>query len=187
MDNNENALQKISGFLTGFAGRVIVIALLVLACAYGLKTSYDFGHDIFYQEPVEAEPGQDKNIKIGQDETLDSVASLLKDEGLIRNEIAFKVQGILYEVDINPGEYILNTSMTTKEILEKFMEAPEETVPQETEAQDVIGGGDESIGADQVEAAQREGIDIEAETAGETEGETAGDTEDDGAEESLSE
>ena len=41
--------------------------------------------------------------------------------------------------------------------------------PAETQASDVIGGGDESVGEDQVEAAQREGIDIEAETAGSSE------------------
>ncbi len=169
MDNNENALQKITGFLTGFAGRVILIALIVLVCAYGLKASFDFGHDIFYQEPVEAEPGQDKEITVEEGATLDSIADLLKEEGLIRNEIAFKVQGILYESNIEPGKYILNTSMTTKELLEALNTEPEETVAAETQASDVIGGGDESVGEDQVEAAQREGIDIEAETAGSSE------------------
>lgn len=162
MDNNENALQKITGFLTGFAGRVILIALIVLVCAYGLKASFDFGHDIFYQEPVEAEPGQDKEITVEADSSLDSIAALLKEEGLIRNEIAFEVQGILYESNIEPGKYILNTSMTTKELLEALNTEPEETVAAETEASDIIGGGDESVGADQVEAARREGKNIEA-------------------------
>ena len=59
--------------------------------------------------------------------------------------------------------------MTTKELLEALNTEPEETVAAETQASDVIGGGDESVGEDQVEAAQREGIDIEAETAGSSE------------------
>ena len=147
MDNNENALQKITGFLTGFAGRVILIALIVLVCAYGLKASFDFGHDIFYQEPVEAEPGQDKEITVEEGATLDSIADLLKEEGLIRNEIAFKVQGILYESNIEPGKYILNTSMTTKELLEALNTEPEETVAAETQASFIFALQHNTLGA----------------------------------------
>ena len=182
MDNNENTLQKITGFLTGVAGRVILFALIVLACVYGIKTSFDFGHDIFFQEPMEAEPGQDKEIRISEGDSLDSIAELLSEEGLIRNEIAFKVQGILYETNIYPGKFILNTSMTTKEILSTLNTEPEETAAPTAAAQDVVGGGDESVGEDQVEAAQREGIDITAETAAESSEESseASETSEDG-------
>ena len=89
-------------------------------------------------------------ITVEEGATLDGIADLLKEEGLIRNEIAFKVQGILYESNIEPGKYILNTSMTTKELLEALNTEPEETVAAETQASDVIGGGDESVGEDQV-------------------------------------
>ena len=45
--------------------------------------------------------------------------------GLIRNELAVRIQKMFYDYEIYPGTYTLNTSMTSKEILQVLNEKPE--------------------------------------------------------------
>ena len=175
MKEEKSALAKITGLLGGLAGRVIVAALLILLTFEGLRFCFDFGHAIFYQQPVEAAPGTDHVVTLQEDATMQSVAQHLKEEGLIRNETAFIIQGQLYQINLFPGEYTLNTSMTTKEILEALNTDPEEYAAQvkesEAERQDaaeeteaaVIGGGDELVDAEQAAAAAEGGIQVETE------------------------
>lgn len=175
MKEEKSALAKITGLLGGLAGRVIVAALLILLTFEGLRFCFDFGHAIFYQQPVEAAPGTDHVVTLQEDATMQSVAQDLKEEGLIRNETAFIIQGQLYQINLFPGEYTLNTSMTTKEILEALNTDPEEYAAQvkesEAERQDaaeeteatVIGGGDELVDAEQAAAAAEGGIQVETE------------------------
>ena len=175
MKEEKSALAKITGLLGGLAGRVIVAALLILLTFEGLRFCFDFGHAIFYQQPVEAAPGTDHVVTLQEDDTMQSVAQDLKEEGLIRNETAFIIQGQLYQINLFPGEYTLNTSMTTKEILEALNTDPEEYAAQvkesEAERQDaaeeteaaVIGGGDELVDAEQAAAAAEGGIQVETE------------------------
>ncbi len=175
MKEEKSALAKITGLLGGLAGRVIIAALLILLTFEGLRFCFDFGHAIFYQQPVEAAPGTDHVVTLQEDATMQSVAQDLKEEGLIRNETAFIIQGQLYQINLFPGEYTLNTSMTTKEILEALNTDPEEYAAQvkesEAERQDaaeeteaaVIGGGDELVDAEQAAAAAEGGIQVETE------------------------
>ena len=135
MKEEKSALAKITGLLGGLAGRVIVAALLILLTFEGLRFCFDFGHAIFYQQPVEAAPGTDHVVTLQEDATMQSVAQDLKEEGLIRNETAFIIQGQLYQINLFPGEYTLNTSMTTKEILEALNTDPEEYAAQVKESE----------------------------------------------------
>ena len=103
MKEEKSALAKITGLLGGLAGRVIVAALLILLTFEGLRFCFDFGHAIFYQQPVEAAPGTDHVVTLQEDATMQSVAQDLKEEGLIRNETAFIIQGQLYQINLFPG------------------------------------------------------------------------------------
>lgn len=159
MKQENSPLGTAANLISGVAGRVIIGALLVLLVFEGVRLSFDFGHAIFYQEPVEAAPGTDHTIELPQDATISDAGQLLKDEGIIRNELAFVIQGTLYKTKLYPGEYTLNTSMTTKEILEKLntdaeaYEEAAEKAPAETEDSSVIGGGDEADGETDAAAA----------------------------------
>ena len=176
MKDERSALAKITGVIGGVAGRVIIAALLLLLTFEGLRICFDFGHDIFYQQPMEAEPGTDHVVTLEDGATMQSTAEQLKDEGLIRNELAFVIQGELYQINLYPGDYTLNTSMTTKEILTALNTDPEEYAAQvkESEAEreaaaeaegDVIGGGDELVDEEQAAAAAGEDIQVETEAA----------------------
>ena len=176
MKDERSALAKITGVIGGVAGRVIIAALLLLLTFEGLRICFDFGHDIFYQQPMEAEPGTDHVVTLEDGATMQSTAEQLKDAGLIRNELAFVIQGELYQINLYPGDYTLNTSMTTKEILTALNTDPEEYAAQvkESEAEreaaaeaegDVIGGGDELVDEEQAAAAAGEDIQVETEAA----------------------
>ena len=166
MRDERSALARVTGLLSGVAGRVIIIALLLLLTFEGLRFCFDFGHAIFYQQPVEAEPGTDHTITLEDGMTMSTVADQLEEEGLIRNKTAFVIQGELYHTNLYPGDYTLNTSMTTKEILAALNTEPEDYEQQEQEAKagenetagDVIGGGGDVVDEEQAAAAAGEGI-----------------------------
>ena len=152
MERNDSVVGSIAGFITGVAGRIIVISLLVLAVYLSVSRSFAFGHAIFYQHPVEEAPGRDMEIRITEETDMDGLASALYTEGLISNELAFRIQGRLYKVRLHPGSYVLNTSMTTKEILSSFnmseAEYQDKTNNENAAAIDaggVVGGGSDGV------------------------------------------
>ena len=147
-----STIGQIADFVGGVAGRVIVAALLILIAVELSRLCYSFGRSIFYQEPMEASPGTDIVVEFTEDMGLSEAAKELETEGLLHNAEAFTIQAMLYDVHIYPGEYTLNTSMTTKEIIEEINISEEEYQARLLEAQqqesspeeDVIGGGYEA-------------------------------------------
>lgn len=125
-------INKITGTIIGISGKLILYALVVLLLAEGITRGYAFGHDIFYATAMEQPPGRDKSITIpaGQSET--ETIKTLKDLKLIGNELAVRIQMQFYEYEIQPGTYTLNTSMTSKEILQALNQKPEESGEEES-------------------------------------------------------
>lgn len=61
-------------------------------------------------------------VTIGDDEKLGDIAVALERGGLVKNRYAFLIQSIFYEYGgtenpVKAGTYLLNTSMTSKEII----------------------------------------------------------------------
>ena len=50
--------------------------------------------------------------------SVSSVGKRLEKQGLINNQYSFIIQAMVYEYEIQPGTYTLNTSMTSREILD---------------------------------------------------------------------
>ena len=63
-----------------------------------------------------------------------TVGKRLEAAGLIADSSIFLVQQIFYDYKIYPGEYTLNTSMTSKEMLIKMNVKPETEKASEEEA-----------------------------------------------------
>ncbi len=98
----------------------IVFAVLVVMFVYkGAMLAYDYGYRVFAEEPVDSEPGRD--IEVAIDESMDAkaIGKLLESKGLINDGNLFYLQNILskYKGDLLPGTYVLNTSMTTEEMM----------------------------------------------------------------------
>lgn len=126
MSRATKEINKITGTIISVSGKLIVYALVILLLYEGASKGFAFGHEIFDPTPVAAAPGIDKKITIAKDTTVSEAADLLLEKGLINNKFTFIIQSKFYDYEINPGDYTLNTSMTSKEMLAQINEAPEE-------------------------------------------------------------
>lgn len=114
------------------AGMIISISLQMLICVLVVIFLYDagvkgfaLGESIFAPQAVSSEGnGRDMIVIVEEGSSDLDVAKLLENKGLIEDYKVFLVQAKLYQADLYPGTYTLNTSMTSEEMLEILMEEP---------------------------------------------------------------
>lgn len=127
MSRTTKEINKITGAIIAISGRLIVLALVVMLLYEGVQRGYEFGHEIFYASSIDPEPGHDKHVSIKEGTSAAQTAKKLKSLGLIDNEYSFIIQSVFFDYQVYPGDYTLNTSMTSKEMLQIMNEnAPEE-------------------------------------------------------------
>lgn len=124
MSKNRNGIDKITKTVIYMSIRLIIYALLILLIIKVAAMSYSFGHDIFYASSVEEAPGRDISLTVTEDMGAKEAAVLLKSKGLINNELSFEIQSRFFDLDIIPGDYTLNTSQTSRQILEILDKGP---------------------------------------------------------------
>ena len=99
----------------------IMVILLIVFCGVKLCTvGYDFGYRVFTEPAVAAEgKGRDVVVNITSDMSQKQLANLLEDKGLVEDANLFYLQLKLsaYARKIKAGDYVLNTSMTAKEMM----------------------------------------------------------------------
>ena len=126
MSNATREINRITTAIIRISMKLIVYALIILLLYEAVIKGYAFGHQIFYAEAMEEAPGHDMTVTIEPDTSVSEAAQMLADDGLINSEFAFIFQSMFYDYDaIYPGVYDLNTSMTSKEILQQLNEKPE--------------------------------------------------------------
>ena len=131
MSNTTNEINKVTGTVIRVSWNLIVYAVTVMVLYEGITRGYAFGHDIFYSPAVAAKPGVSRRVTIGEGEEVADIASALERGGLIRNKYAFIIQSIFYDYGgsdnpVEAGTYLLNNSMTSKEIILALREGVEE-------------------------------------------------------------
>lgn len=127
MSRMTKEINKITGTIIGISGKLIIYAVILLLLFEGVTKGYEFGHEIFYSTAVDTGEGVPKTIAIPRGQSAAETARMLKQSGLIGNELAFQVQQKFYDYDIYPGTYELSTAMTSKDILQIINEKPEES------------------------------------------------------------
>jgi UPF0755 protein len=127
MSRTTKEINKITGFIISISTRLIILALMILILHEGITRGYEFGHELFYNTAVESPPGHDIQVTIEEGTSVAKAAELLKNEKLIINKYSFVIQAKFFEYTVNPGTYTINTSMTSKEILQMLNEETEET------------------------------------------------------------
>lgn len=126
MSNRTREINKITTTIIGISVKLMVYALIILLLYEAVARGYAFGHEIFFAEAVDEAPGQDMVVRIDSEESVSEAAQFLAHKGLIKSEFAFIFQSKFYDYEtIYPGTYTLNTSMTSKEILQLLNEKPE--------------------------------------------------------------
>lgn len=125
MSRTTNEINKVTGAVIAISIRLILLALIVLLLYEGVTKGYEFGHEIFYASAMEEKPGRDIDIKVEKGDSIASVAKLLKEKGLINNSYSLMIQAEFFNYKANSGSYTLNTSMTSRDILQMMNENTE--------------------------------------------------------------
>lgn len=133
--------QKRSSIIAGGFFRFAVYLIVAAVVTYIGKTAYDFGYNIFYQQPMDSEEeGRDVTVAVEEGDSVYQIGRTLESRGLIQDAKVFVVQEKLsnYSGKLQPGTYILNTSMTPDEIMEILAKEnvagqPDQTQDGETE------------------------------------------------------
>ncbi len=134
-DHDQNKGLKIAITSLKTIVRILVLIFVVLAIIYIARKVYNLGYESFAAKPVaeNEEEAEEVTVVITKNMTLREIADLLNEKGLIdESEEAFVIQANAYGYakTINPGPYVLNTSMTVEEMLE-FMSRTEEEEEEE--------------------------------------------------------
>ena len=111
------------------------LVILVVNGIYRLgEYSYNLGYSIISDTSVDAPPGRDVSMTLRSDMSVKEAAQLLERKGLIENARIFQIQLKIndFEEKLMPGNYVLNTSMTSKEIM-KILSGEEEDEEEEEE------------------------------------------------------
>ena len=122
MSRTTREINRITTAIISISVKLLIYALVFFLMYEGVTKGYQFGHDVFSPEAISAAPGRDYSVLIKEGDSLSRVAKELEEAGLIRDRLVFMVQAKFYEYDLNPGAYVLNTSMTSKEMLQKIDE-----------------------------------------------------------------
>ena len=176
MSNRTREINKITTTIIGISVKLMVYALIILLLYEAVARGYAFGHEIFFAEAVDEAPGQDMVVRIDSKESVSDAAQFLAHKGLIKSEFAFIFQSRFYDYEtIYPGTYTLNTSMTSKEILQLLNEKPET----EDSAKPAQSGGAKAAEAKTAQGRTSEGENGDSAASGqETSPETAAASED---------
>lgn len=125
-------INKISMTVISISGKLIFYALVIVLLITGAKSGYEFGHSIFFAPGIEAAPGTGKQLVLNGRESVAEVGRMLENAGLIRDENAFTIQAYCYEYKVKAGTFELNTSMSSKEIINVLDEAKDEEKEKES-------------------------------------------------------
>lgn len=101
-----------------FFGKLACWVIVALCLYVGVTRGYQFGYEVFHPTAVSSGVGTEKEIVIPEQATAGTVTKILKENGLIRNSLVFRLQYVLFECEPKAGTYRLSTSMTAIEIIQ---------------------------------------------------------------------
>lgn len=125
MSKRTSEINKVTGTIISVSLKLIIFILIIFFLYMGVTKGYEFGYSMFNPSAVDQYPGIDKTVRITGSSVKDA-AEALEGSGLIDNKYIFEIQAKFYEYEIYPGEYNLNTSQNSKEILQILSEKPEQ-------------------------------------------------------------
>lgn len=102
-----------------FLLRLALLILVVVGIFKVGEYAYTYCYSVVSDTAAEEEPGRDVSVSVTSDMSAGKVAKLLERKGLVKSADVFKIQMKVtgYEEKIQPGEYVLNTSMRPREML----------------------------------------------------------------------
>ena len=107
----------------------IVVAVIIVMLVYKWSVlAYEYGQRVFNEPPVSSGSGREVTVTVEEGDTAKEIGEMLEKNGLIRDAELFVVQEMLsqYKGEMKPGSYVLNTAMTTEEMMEIMSKEVEE-------------------------------------------------------------
>lgn len=126
-NSNEMTVKKANravGTAIRMVIRLIFLLLIVLIFHHVISSGYDFGYNLFAAPAVSPPPGREVLFSVESGESTADIIDGLAEAGLIRDRFSFRCQIAFYDKILQPGEYKMNTSMTSKEILMYLNDGP---------------------------------------------------------------
>jgi UPF0755 protein len=111
-----NAREFISA-ITATIVKIAIAAVVIVAVFRLAIYAYNFGFQIFADQPVSSGEGRTVSVVVSDDLSGRDLAKLLEQKGLVSDANVFYVQMRLSDDDVQPGVYELNTAMTASEML----------------------------------------------------------------------
>ena len=101
-----------------FLLRLALLILVVVGIFKVGEYAYTYCYSVV-SDTAEEEPGRDVSVSVTSDMSAGKVAKLFERKGLVKSADVFKIQMKVtgYEDKIQPGKYVLNTSMRPREML----------------------------------------------------------------------
>ncbi len=94
---------------------IVVVILVILLIVGSVIGTY------FYMLTSPSKSSEEVTISISEGQTYSTISSMLKEKGLIRNEIAYKVYLKLHEVgNLEHGDYILKKNYSVEELIKQL-------------------------------------------------------------------
>lgn len=108
-----------SGLMKLATKTIIYLVMFMLLIIMGMQ-GFKFGQQVFLAKGVDESPGKDVVITIPEGADKSTVADILFSNGLIQNKYIFNIQCTIFEAKFYAGEYTLNTSSYTEDIIERL-------------------------------------------------------------------
>lgn len=135
MSKTTREINRITTAMINISLRLLGFALLLFLLYEGVIGGYRFGHAVFSPEAAAESPGRERTWLIKEGTSLLEISKELEAAGLIPDALVFVVQAKLYHYTLSPGTYVINSSMTSRDILQLLDEKHTGT-EEETETND---------------------------------------------------
>ncbi|MCC8162958.1 MAG: endolytic transglycosylase MltG [Lachnospiraceae bacterium] len=102
-----------------FLFRTALLLFIIAAIIRIGESAYSITYRVVSDAAIAEEPGRDISVTINSSMTDRDIAEILEKKGLIESSSVFRIQLKLFQYDgeLQPGSYILNTSMTPSEMM----------------------------------------------------------------------
>lgn len=139
-------VNAITGTVVRGAISLVFYAFVIVFVLKAARIGFQFGYDVFNGSPLTEEKGQVVTYTVEEGDSIRKIAADLEELGVIKNQYVMIVQKVFYNINYKPGTFELDSSMTSKEVLDwmtmishsivEETEAPEETTEEETTAEE---------------------------------------------------
>lgn len=102
--------------------RLILLVLLVVLLYKGVTVGFAIGHSVFAPKARDRSPGKTFTVSVAKGQSTYDVGKELEKRDVIESAESFVIQAKLYDYDVKPGTYTLNTSQNSLDYL-KIMDS----------------------------------------------------------------